>query len=115
MNARLSLIVAGGLVLFGLIALAGVIVLPATGTEVPGVLENLASGALGALAALLARVGGDEPQKVQVTNRGASEAVPTEDAGAGELRFIALIGCGIVAGVVLLYLLREVVQAVAIG
>lgn len=79
MNARLSLIVAGGLVLFGLIALTGVIVLPAVGVEVPGVLENLASGALGALAALLARVG-DDTQDVRVTNRGPAEAVPTEDA-----------------------------------
>lgn len=57
MNARLQVLVAGGLVLFGLLALAGVIALSATGNDVPGVLENLASGALGALAALLARVG----------------------------------------------------------
>lgn len=114
MNARLSLIVAGGLVLFGLIALAGVIVLPVVGAEVPGVLENLASGALGALAALLARVGGDEPQKVQVTNQ-PHEAVPVEDAGAGELRLIAVVACGIVAGIVLWHLLREVVTAVAVG
>lgn len=78
MNARLSMIVAGGLVLFGLIALAGVIVLPVVGADVPGVLENLASGALGALAALLARVGGDEPQDVRITNRPA-EAVPVEE------------------------------------
>lgn len=76
-NSRLSMIVAGGLVLFGLIALGGVILLPATGHEVPGVLENLASGALGALAALLARVGGTED--VRVVNH-PGEAVPVEEA-----------------------------------
>lgn len=68
MSARLSTLVAGGLLLFGLTALVGIIVLPIVGAEVPGVLENLASGALGAFAALLARVGGDV-QDVQVVNQ----------------------------------------------
>lgn len=38
-----------------------------------------------------------------------------EDAGSGELRLIAVVACGIVAGIVLWHLLREVVTAVAVG
>lgn len=75
MNSRLSVLVAGGLLLFGLVALIGIIILPILGAEVPGVLENLASGALGAFAALLARVGGADA--VRVVNTSA-EPVPVD-------------------------------------
>lgn len=78
MNAKLSTLVAGGLLLFGLVALVGIIALAALGQQVPGVLENLASGALGAFAALLARVGGDV-QSVEVVNR-REDAVPVDPA-----------------------------------
>jgi len=76
MSNRLSTLVAGGLLLFGLVALVGIVVLAALDTPVPGVLENLAAGALGAFSALLARVGGDT-QDVQVVNSPA-RPVPVE-------------------------------------
>ncbi len=77
---RLSGIVAGGLVGILLLSVTGIIVLTGFDKTSPDVLDNLASGALGALAALLARVG-SEPQAVEVVNRGPAEAVPVENAG----------------------------------
>lgn len=80
MNARLSTIVAGCLGGVLLLAVVSIAVLAGFERSVPGVLENLAAGALGALAALLARVGGDT-QPVEVVNP-ASRPVPVEgDAG----------------------------------
>lgn len=64
MSARLGAIVAGclgGVLLLCVVAIAG---LAGVDKTVPGILENLASGALGALAALLARVGGADEVKV---------------------------------------------------
>lgn len=92
----------------------GIAVLAGLDKAIPGILENVAVGCLTGLAGLLARGPSDEPQDVRVVQP-HGQPVPVEDTGAGELRFIALIGCGIVAGVVLLYLLREVVHAVALG
>lgn len=79
MSGRLSAIVAGSLAGVLLLCVAAIAVLAGLDTPVPGVLENLAAGALGALAALLARVGGDV-QPVEVVNR-QDEPVPTTDAG----------------------------------
>lgn len=107
MNSRLSAIVAGSLAGVLILCVAAIAVLAGLDKSSPGVLENLAAGALGALAALLARVGGTED--VRVVNA-AHEAVPVDpDAGAGELRLITLVALGVVAGLLLLQLLRALV------
>lgn len=80
MSGKLSAIVAGSLAGVLLLCVAAIAVLAGLDKATPGVLENLAAGALGALAALLARVGGDT-QSVEVVNS-ASQPVPvTDDRG----------------------------------
>lgn len=79
MTARLSSLVAGGLVGVLLLSVVAIALLAGLELPVPGVLENLAAGSLGALGALLARVGSDEPERVVVTNT-AAEAVPVDAA-----------------------------------
>lgn len=92
MNSRLSAIVAGSLAGVLLLCVAAIAVLAGMDKNSPGVLENLAAGALGALAALLARVGGTED--VRVVND-PHEAVPVDpDTGAvslGEAVLVALL------------------------
>lgn len=76
MSARLSTLVAGGLVGVLVLSVLALSVLAGLDKPVPGVLENLAAGALGALGALLARVGG-ETERVEVVNT-AARPVPVE-------------------------------------
>lgn len=104
--SRLSTIVAGGLVGILLLTVTGIIVLAGLDKPSPSVLDNLASGALGALAALLARVG-TEPQAVQVVNDGPGEAVPVDAGRAllGTLGVILLVLAAVLAVTTLLGLL----------
>jgi hypothetical protein len=89
-NARLSTIVAGCLGGVLVLSVLSIAVLAGLDKATPGVLENLAAGALGALAALLARVGGDT-QAVEVVNP-PQRPVPVEgDAGRVELSELALL------------------------
>jgi hypothetical protein len=67
-TARLQVLVAGGLVGTLVLSVVSIALLAGLDRTVPGVLENLAAGALGALAALLARVGSD-PERVEVVNQ----------------------------------------------
>lgn len=80
MSGRLSVLVAGGLVGVLLLSVVSLSVLAGLDKPVPGVLENLAAGALGALAALLARVGG-EAERVEVVNT-TDQPVPVERTDA---------------------------------
>jgi len=67
-NASTFRLVAGGLVLVLIAAVAGIIVLAALHDATPTILENLATGALTALAALLVSPHGDEPTPVTISD-----------------------------------------------
>ncbi len=77
MSGRLSTIVAGSLAGVLILCVTAIAVLAGLEREAPSVLENLAAGALGALAALLARVGSGEPEPVTVVNTPA-QPVPVD-------------------------------------
>ena len=79
MSGRLGAIVASALAAVLVLCVCGFIGLALAEVPVPSVLENLASGALGALAALLARVG--DRDEVVVSNR-RDEPVPVSPAPA---------------------------------
>jgi hypothetical protein len=70
--------VAFGLVGTLLLCVIGIVVLAALGITIPDTLTNIAIGALGAVAGLLARTGSD-PQPVEVVN----EPVEVDEVGRG--------------------------------
>lgn len=88
----------GGVLLLSVVAVA---VLAGLDRPVPGIIENLASGALGALAALLARVGTDD---VRVVNSGPGEAVPVIEKDAGHADIVTVLAAAVLV-VILLVLL----------
>lgn len=90
MNAKLGTIVAAGLAGVLLLCVVSIAVLAGLDKSSPGVLENLAAGALGALAALLARVG-SEVQPVQVVNRGPDEAVPVDEGAVSVVEALLIV------------------------
>lgn len=92
----------GGVLVIAVISIA---VLAGYDKPTPGVLENLASGALGALAALLARVGADD---VRVVNP-PDQPVPVEPGDPGHADVNMLVGLLVV--VVLIILLFKLVGA----
>lgn len=100
MSGRLSAIVAGALAAVLLLCVGSIAVLAGLDKAAPSVLENLAAGALGALAALLARVGGDT-QDVQVVNA-TDRPVPVDpDAGHTDVVFLIGITVAVACGVIL--------------
>lgn len=90
MSGRLSAIVAGSLAGVLLLCVLAIAVLAGLDKSAPSVLENLAAGALGALAALLARVGGDT-QDVNVVNRADSPVPVVDDGGHADAAGLAVI------------------------
>lgn len=103
MSGKLSAIVAGSLAGVLLLCVAAIAILAGLDKTSPGVLENLAAGALGALAALLARVGGDT-QPVEVVNP-AARPVQVEDAGHADTGGLIVIAAVAIVVVVVYHLL----------
>lgn len=104
MSGRLGAIVAGCLGGVLILCVAAIAVLAGLDKSAPGVLENLAAGSLGALAALLARVGGAD--EVRVVNR-PDQPVPVEgDAGLTTVELLL--------GIILLILLLALLGVVSL-
>ena len=104
MSSRLSTIVAGCLGGVLLLSVLSIAILAGMDKTTPGVLENLAAGALGALAALLARVGGEvQPVTVQ---QPVGQPVPTVEVSgdAGNLSAFEAIVLALLVIIVLLVL-----------
>lgn len=68
-NASTFRLVAGGLVLMLVMLVAAISVLAGLHDDIPTILENLATGALTALAALLVSPHSDEPTPVSVVDQ----------------------------------------------